>query len=99
MTETSGVDALITETADRLFTQICDHEAVQNAEAVGAAPEIWAAFAETGFPWISIAEDQADDQTTEPEPSHKRSAQVPQQVLLAEWSLDVPIDKSIITYT
>ncbi len=57
MTETSGVDALITETADRLFTQICDHEAVQNAEAVGAAPEIWAAFAETGFPWISIAED------------------------------------------
>ena len=48
---------------------------------------------------ISIAEDQADDQPTEPEPSHKRSAQVPQQVLLAEWSLDVPIDKSIITYT
>jgi len=58
MTEATGVDELVTETADRLFTQVCDHEAVQNAEAAGAAPEIWSAFAETGFPWISIDEDR-----------------------------------------
>lgn len=51
------VDELITETADRLFAETCGHEAVQAAEANGAAPEIWAAFAETGFPWISVDED------------------------------------------
>ena len=56
MTELAEVDPLVTETADRLFTQVCDHEAVQTAEAVGTAPEIWSAFAETGFPWISIDE-------------------------------------------
>jgi acyl-CoA dehydrogenase len=51
------VDHLITETADRLLGDVCSHEAVQNAEAAGHAPEIWAAFAETGFPWISLDED------------------------------------------
>ena len=57
MSETFGVDPLITETADRLFSQICDHESIQNAEANGEAAEIWNAFAETGFPWISIGEE------------------------------------------
>ena len=52
----STVDALITETADRLFSRLCTHEAIQVAEADGEAPEIWSAFAETGFPWISIPE-------------------------------------------
>ena len=51
------VDELITDTADKLFAETCGHEAVQAAEANGGAPEIWAAFAETGFPWISIDED------------------------------------------
>jgi acyl-CoA dehydrogenase len=51
------VDELITDTADRLFSEVCTHEAVQGAEAAGAAPEIWAAFAETGFPWISVPEE------------------------------------------
>ena len=50
------VDALITETADRLFGETCTHEAIQRAEETGGAPEIWAAFAETGFPWISLPE-------------------------------------------
>lgn len=50
------VDALITETADRLFARLCTHEAIQAAEANGSAPEIWSAFAETGFAWISIPE-------------------------------------------
>ena len=57
MSDTAVVDPLITETADRLLGELCTHEAVQAAEANGAAPEIWSAFAETGFPWISIAED------------------------------------------
>ncbi len=57
MTEVPGVDPLITETADRLFSQICDHESIQNAEATGEASEIWNAFAETGFPWISVSEE------------------------------------------
>ena len=50
------VDELITQTANRLFSEICGHEAIQNAETVGEAPEIWAAYSETGFPWISIDE-------------------------------------------
>jgi acyl-CoA dehydrogenase len=51
------VDELITQTADRLFSELCSHEAVQAAESAGEAPELWSAFAETGFPWISIDED------------------------------------------
>ena len=54
MTDITTVDPLITETADRLFSQICDHESIQRAEAEGGAPQIWDAFAETGFPWISM---------------------------------------------
>ena len=48
------VDSLITDTASRLFGELCTHSAIQQAEAEGGAPEIWQAFAETGFPWISI---------------------------------------------
>jgi len=50
------VDQLITDTASRLFAETCDHAAIQQAEADGGAPAIWQAFAETGFPWISIDE-------------------------------------------
>ena len=57
MTDITTVDPLITETADRLLSQTCDHESIQRAEAEGGAPEIWDAFAETGFPWISINEE------------------------------------------
>ena len=52
-----------------------------------------------------IAEDPADDQPNQPDPSQKRIARVPNLVLLVEWRLegdDVtprgPIDKSIVTY-
>lgn len=51
------VDSLITDTATRLFEQHCTHTAIQQAEADGAAPGIWAAFADTGFPWISLPEE------------------------------------------
>lgn len=52
--DASVVDPLITETADRLFSELCTHEAIQAAEDTGAAADIWDAFAATGFPWISI---------------------------------------------
>jgi len=52
-----SVDSLITDTATRLFEQHCTHSAIQQAEADGEAPGIWAAFAETGFPWISLPEE------------------------------------------
>ncbi len=51
------VDSLITETASRLFAEQCTHSAIQLAEAEGGAPGIWSAFAETGFPWISLPEE------------------------------------------
>ncbi len=50
------VDELISETADRLFGELCTHEAVQAAEDVGGAPEIWDAFCETGFDLIAVPE-------------------------------------------
>ncbi len=50
------VDELITETADRLFGELCTHEAVQAAEDSGDAPEIWEAFCETGFDLIAVPE-------------------------------------------
>ena len=51
------VDALITDTASRLLAEVCTHSTIQQAEAQGEAPEIWQAFAETGFPWISLPEE------------------------------------------
>lgn len=51
-----SVDTLITDTASRLFAQHCTHSAIQQAEAQGSAPSIWKAFADTGFPWISLPE-------------------------------------------
>ena len=51
------VDELITETADRLFGELCTHEAVQAAEDAGGAPDIWAAFCDTGFDLIAVPEE------------------------------------------
>ena len=51
------VDELITETADRLFGELCTHEAVQAAEDAGGAPDIWEAFCETGFDLIAVPEE------------------------------------------
>ena len=50
------VDELITETADRLFGELCTHEAVQAAEDTGGAPGIWEAFCDTGFDLIAVPE-------------------------------------------
>lgn len=49
-----GVDPLITDTADRLFGELASADTIERSEATGAAPELWAAFADSGFPWISV---------------------------------------------
>ncbi len=53
-----GVDPLITETANRLFEEICTHEVVQAAETNDSAPDLWQAFSEVGFAHISIPEER-----------------------------------------
>ncbi|KAG1650003.1 Acyl-CoA dehydrogenase FadE27 [Nymphon striatum] len=50
------VDSLITDTATRFFEEHCTHATIQQAEEAGGANEMWQAFAETGFPWISLPE-------------------------------------------
>jgi acyl-CoA dehydrogenase len=50
-------DQLLIDTAHRLFSATCTHEAVQAAERDGWAPDIWKAVADAGFPWVSVPED------------------------------------------
>ncbi|MFN0089209.1 MAG: acyl-CoA dehydrogenase family protein [Acidimicrobiales bacterium] len=50
-------DPILEETLERLLADACDHEAVQAAEALGWAPEIWAKLAETGAPWVGVPAD------------------------------------------
>jgi acyl-CoA dehydrogenase len=47
---------LLTQTADDLFSDLCTHEAVQEAERAGWAPAAWGAVAEMGLPWIGVPE-------------------------------------------
>ncbi len=51
------VDPLITDTASRFFADTCTHDAIQRAEDMGGAPALWAAFAQTGFPWVSLPQE------------------------------------------
>jgi acyl-CoA dehydrogenase len=50
------VTDLLTSTADELFSDLCTHGAVQEAERTGWAPAAWAAVAEMGLPWIGVPE-------------------------------------------
>jgi len=49
-------DALLIESAERLFADHCTFDAVERAEAEGEAPGIWAAVAGMGLPGISVPE-------------------------------------------
>jgi acyl-CoA dehydrogenase len=49
-------DELLRETATRLFADTSTFAAVERAEAVGWAPELWAALATTGLAWVSVPE-------------------------------------------
>ncbi len=53
---TTGVDALLSETATRVFADTATFAAVEQAEADGWAPTIWDAVAETGLAWVSVPE-------------------------------------------
>ena len=52
----SGVDPLLSETASRVFADHATFAAIEQAEADGWAPEMWAAVADTGLPWVSVPE-------------------------------------------
>lgn len=47
-------DPLLIETAERVFSDTCTHEAIEAAEREGWAPDIWARVAEVGLPWIDL---------------------------------------------
>jgi len=53
----TGVDPLLTESAERLFGDSCTFDAVQAAESDRWAPEIWSAVAESGFALIGVPEE------------------------------------------
>jgi len=49
-----AADDLVAETVDRLLLDLCSPEVVEHAEAEGWAPDLWHAFSESGFPWVSV---------------------------------------------
>jgi len=49
-----AADALVAETVDRLLLDLCSPDVVEHAEAEGWAPDLWNAFSESGFPWVSV---------------------------------------------
>lgn len=49
-------DALLTETARRVFADTCSFDAVEEAEASGWAAAVWAALADTGLAWVGVPE-------------------------------------------
>lgn len=49
-----AADDLVGDTADRLLLDLCSPEVVEHAEAEGWAPDLWHAFSESGFPWVSV---------------------------------------------
>jgi acyl-CoA dehydrogenase len=50
-------ETLLEESMSRLLHDRCTPEVVRAAEADGWAPQLWAAYAEAGFPWISVPEE------------------------------------------
>lgn len=53
----AGVDPLLVETVERLLAEESTFDAVEQAEPDGWCAPVWDALAESGFPWISLAED------------------------------------------
>jgi acyl-CoA dehydrogenase len=49
-------DALLLETAERVFAETCTHDVVERAEAERFAPTVWAAIREIGLPWVGVPE-------------------------------------------
>jgi acyl-CoA dehydrogenase len=49
-------DALLTDTARRVFADTCGFAAVERAELDGFAPAVWRAVTDTGLAWVSVPE-------------------------------------------
>ncbi|GMU77392.1 MAG: acyl-CoA dehydrogenase [Acidimicrobiia bacterium] len=49
-------DALLTETARKVFADTCSFDAVEEAEAAGWAAGVWTALADTGLAWVGVPE-------------------------------------------
>jgi acyl-CoA dehydrogenase len=49
-------DALLIETAEKVFTDTSTYHAVQDAQHTGWAPAVWDAAAAVGLPWIGVPE-------------------------------------------
>ena len=49
-----AADDLVADTVDRLLLDLCSPDVVEHAESDGWAPELWNAFSESGFPWVSV---------------------------------------------
>lgn len=59
-TSTAPSDAdLVAEAVGEVLRARCTQEVVASAEQTGWAPELWAAVADGGFPWVSVPEDAA----------------------------------------
>jgi acyl-CoA dehydrogenase len=52
------IDPVLIDTAERVFSDVCTFQAIQDAETEGWAPDIWDAIARIGLPWISIPEER-----------------------------------------
>ena len=56
MTAAHTADALVTETVERLLTDLSTQDEIEHAESTGWSSTVWAALAEVGFPWVGIEE-------------------------------------------
>ena len=58
MSAPSDVD-LVAEAVGEVLRARCTPDVVDSAERTGWAPELWAAVAAGGFPWVSVPEQAA----------------------------------------
>ena len=49
-------DSMLVDAADDVFSDLCTHEAVQEAERLGWAEAMWTAVADMGLPWVGVPE-------------------------------------------
>jgi acyl-CoA dehydrogenase len=56
MTAAHTADPLVTETVERLLTDLSTQDEIEHAETAGWSSTVWDALAEAGFPWVGIDE-------------------------------------------
>jgi len=82
-------DPLLIETAVRVFSDTCTHEAIEAAERDGWAADIWAQVAEVGLPWIALEGGSLVDALAVLRVAGRYAAPIPlaETGLLAGWLL------------